>query len=379
MPRQAETTELVLPDPDLGEVEKSSEKEAWPTPVRRPHWNPFHLPRPITTRQWLYILIPQGLFAAIVDGLVNFGIACAMYRTQDPNDNTSRVTIWNLSHSTVAGDVGVTVIIQTVLSFVISSGMVHVDLRKGTIDPFVAAWPCPDFGAYKVEAPDKPTMQPGGFARWLHNRHGLGRGLHFFSGSDYNDVFDLSVSPKETLQRLFLSVFKGLVLSAIYFSFMWPITIAIIAPLYGGTGINMRRQYPWAAPIIKLIFGFTLGLLQNPVICCIAMGSEDSIRLHLREEQRKLWAIQEGITVPVTKGERAGRPSGSFDLTMPPPAAQSQEKQPIPRDVARLRQSVDGSRSASPARGNRLSVDVAALRQSLDEGSRPQTRAASPH
>lgn len=46
--------------------------------------------------------LPQTIGAAILDGAINFGIATAMYRSQE------HVTLWVLAENTIAGDMGVT-------------------------------------------------------------------------------------------------------------------------------------------------------------------------------------------------------------------------------------------------------------------------------
>lgn len=80
-----------------------------------------------------------------------------MYRTINEGDT---ITMWDISHNTIAGDVAVTVFIQVrlrssrpsqkmcspwsilqgILTFVIASGMVHVDQRKGKIAAFPYPW-----------------------------------------------------------------------------------------------------------------------------------------------------------------------------------------------------------------------------------------------
>lgn len=108
--------------------------------------------------------------------------------------------------------------------------------------------------------------------------------MHFFSGSHVNDVFDLRLGWKDRAVRLFWSVWKGApappalssvlvlfreslthpaawrhahapragsVLSALYFLVLWPITIAIIAPIWGGKDM----AHTWVPEAIKLVFG----------------------------------------------------------------------------------------------------------------------------
>lgn len=265
--------------------------------------NPLGLPAPLTWKQKLYVMGPQMIGAACIDGAANFGVACAMYRTIKPTDT---ITMWDIRHNTIAGDCAVTVFIQGILTFVISSGMVHVDMRTGKIAAFPYPWPDTQFAVVPGPDPDPSTQSWRQRLWWtFHQRHGLGRGLHFFSGSHVNDVFDLSLGWKERAVRLFWSVWKGSVLSALYFLVLWPITIAIIAPIWGGK--NMAHT--WVPEAIKLVFGFVLGFLQTPVCAMIALGSEDSVRDHRREvHDRNVREMEEAPPAMNTEMERVARP-----------------------------------------------------------------------
>lgn len=59
-------------------------------------FRPF--PLPLSTRQWLYILIPQTLGAGIISGGANFAIAFAMYHAQD------EVTMWVFHKVSLSSD-----------------------------------------------------------------------------------------------------------------------------------------------------------------------------------------------------------------------------------------------------------------------------------
>ncbi|KAM0790782.1 hypothetical protein ACM66B_004630 [Microbotryomycetes sp. NB124-2] len=268
---------------------------------RRVSWrNPLGLPEPLTTRQWLYIVGPQMIGAAIVDGLANFGIACAMYRTgADP------ISMWKLSESTVAGDLGVTVLIQGTLTFIIAGSMVHVDMRNGKPPAFPYPWPDTRFAVVDLGRPEDAKSRRGAVWRMFHQRHGIGRGLHFFSGSDVNDLFDFKVGFKRWVGRFVLTAIKGALLSALYFFVFWPIAIACVAPPYGG--VNMAHS--WTPPIIKLVFGFLLGLFMNPIVACIALGSEDAVRQHRREvHDKNVREIEEAAPATNTFAEKSVRP-----------------------------------------------------------------------
>ncbi|ORY88975.1 hypothetical protein BCR35DRAFT_300732 [Leucosporidium creatinivorum] len=275
-------------------------REGWPRkPTLRP-FNPLGLPSPLTTRQLVYIFGIQGLGAACIDGGANFAIAYAMYRT-----GTNSVTMWKLSENTVAGDLGVTVFIQGVLTFLIASSMVHVDMRNGKMEALPYPWPDTRFAVVDFAPAEEARTKRGRLWRLFHQRHGLGRGLHLFSGSAVNDLFDFkNLSFRDWIERLFWTVWMGATLSALFFLIFWPIAIACVAPKWGG--LNMAHT--WTAPIIKLVFGFLLGLFMNPIVACIALGSEDAVRDHRREvHDRHVQAMEAAPASPTTYAERAPR------------------------------------------------------------------------
>lgn len=161
------------------------------------------------------------------------------------------ITMWKLSENTVAGDLGVTVLIQGTLTYVIAGSMVHVDMRGGKIAAFPFPWPDTAFAVVDFDPPETAQTRHGRIWRLFHRRHGLGRGLHLLSGSDVNDLFNFSVGIQQWSYRLFWTVLAGLVLSALYFFVFWPIAIACVAPKWGG--VNMA--FSWTPPVIKAIFG----------------------------------------------------------------------------------------------------------------------------
>ena len=69
---------------------------------------------PLTSKQWVYILVLKFLGAGILDAVINFGIACAMYRGAN-----TRISVWQLQYNTIAGDSGLTVVIQVMLTWII--------------------------------------------------------------------------------------------------------------------------------------------------------------------------------------------------------------------------------------------------------------------
>lgn len=123
----------------------------------------------------------------------------------------------------------ITIFIQGVLTFCIASGMVHVDLRNNKISAFPYPWPDTAWGTAAKKDPNA-TRSP--LVRWwrkFNNDQGFSRGLHFFSGSDVNDIFDRRLTWRQFFRRLSWSLWKGSVLSVIYFFILWPISVAIVA------------------------------------------------------------------------------------------------------------------------------------------------------
>ncbi|KAI5477523.1 hypothetical protein MNV49_006310 [Pseudohyphozyma bogoriensis] len=201
------------------------------------------------------------LGAAIVDGGINFAIAYAMYHGQD------NVTMWDINHNTVAGDFGVTTFIQGILTMIIVSSMVHLDVRKGTlVKPLASPWPT-----------------------WVDES--AAEGEEVVKGSPTNDLLNFAATPSfgAFCQKLFWTVWKGAVISAIYFFPFWGITVAAVAPRWS----SRNMAHTWTPMIIKLVYGFTLGLLMNPIIALLAMGSVERVREQRVKDERVEPVMQE--------------------------------------------------------------------------------------
>jgi hypothetical protein len=96
------------------------------------------------------------------------------------------------------------------LTFLIASSMVHVDMRNGKIEAFPYPWPDTRFAVVDFAPPEQARTKRGKLWRMFHQRHGLGRGLHLFSGSAVNDLFDFkNLSVRDWIERLFWSVWMG--------------------------------------------------------------------------------------------------------------------------------------------------------------------------
>lgn len=192
-------------------------------------------------------------------------------------------------------------------------------------------------------------------------------------------------------------------MSALFWFIWWPISVAILAPIWGGK--NM--QGTWIPPLIKLIYAFTYALIQNvrslypllnptsfgscglvqqPIVACIALGSEDACREHVREEQYKRWQELSGLEstpnekvpptpTPVRSPTPSVNPTPRASIDLPPPRASL--------DFDHLRNDPTPRRSASIDRHTsrdvkRLSLEVPS--PTYTPRGRPQiTRSTSDH
>lgn len=77
------------------------------------------------------------------------------------------------------------------------------------IPAFPYPWPDTRFAIVDLGRPEDSVSRRGQLWRAFHQRHGLGRGLHFFSGSDVNDLFNFRVGFRTWVFRFVLTAIKG--------------------------------------------------------------------------------------------------------------------------------------------------------------------------
>ncbi|CBQ70588.1 conserved hypothetical protein [Sporisorium reilianum SRZ2] len=278
------------------------------------------VPGPLTFGygQWWYLVCGQSIVAALISGAINFGVAVALYHSQPT------INIWTFDRQTVAGDMGVTVIIQQIVSFVITSSLVHHDLYAGPIGPLRRPWPPllhlpstprPEghwLGARMPEdvQRDKAPCRMGrseGKSRkngwwWWFVRAVL-------TGSERNDLLAAGISWRQRLERLVWTAAQGFFLCCLTFWWYWPLAIAIVAPIYE----HRELAHTWVPMIIKLLFGAILSLLTNPLMALMAMGAESSVRRCYPEldmwgpfggrEDFAQWKVEHGVVDAAELGE----------------------------------------------------------------------------
>ncbi|KAF9437580.1 hypothetical protein BGZ76_000177 [Entomortierella beljakovae] len=189
----------------------------------------------VTTRHILYLVLMQGLGSMILDGLINFGIATAMYKTSN-----KPVHLWSFPN-TLAGDATVTVIVQQALTWILGRLSVQGDVGRGLI----AALRMPKNANFII--------------RW-------------FVGLNPDNILQQKTG-KETL---FFHVKRILVYMFVSWCFFWPLGIAALSGLRNNNrGVDTRGVggdfNNWPLPeVFKLIYGACMGM-TTPFVSYISL------------------------------------------------------------------------------------------------------------
>ncbi|PWN25567.1 hypothetical protein BDZ90DRAFT_234011 [Jaminaea rosea] len=279
-------------------------------------WRDWLIPGPIALGrgQFWYLLIGQSLIAAVISGAINFGVACATYNHYDPA--VTPIYFWKWFPVPLAGDMGVTIIVQQIFSMIITSTLVHNDLSKGPVAPLRRPWPplmhlpaTPNAqGSWlgvriKSDVKEGETLYMGKAERsGLVGRYGWWLMRSMFMGSERNDLLAPGITYRQRFERLLWTAFQGFCICLATWWWYWPISIAILAPIYAGRNIAGG----FIPALIKLIYGAVLSLLTNPIMALLAMGAESSVRRGYPEleiwrpfggeEDYDAWLAEQGLT-----------------------------------------------------------------------------------
>ncbi|KAI1387142.1 uncharacterized protein F4822DRAFT_275130 [Hypoxylon trugodes] len=184
-----------------------------------------------TAHQIFYIFILDGIGAMILSGAINFAIAYAMYNTQDTATRPIRLFSFP---NTLAGDGGVTIIIQSLVTWHIELFLVNRDLRKGGVHP--------------IGFISEPTNR---IIRWFmfldrpketHEVSSLVHWLSFFRSQ----------------------ILRALLVAVVSFPFIWGPSIGFLTLAGTREGNDWYYDKVWAPQMFKLIEGGVLGLLTTP-------------------------------------------------------------------------------------------------------------------
>lgn len=204
--------------------------------------------------------------------------------------------MWVFKQNTIAGDLGVTPIIQCLASMLITSTLVHTDLHHHAIQPLPFCYPhvehLPDprllfekkenlkrrtssstlngTPATAIADPEKPVVpdawagREGTFAYyyWMLVRF-------IFEGTEKNMLL-AKVGFANWFGRAVWTAAQGAAIGIVFGFPLWCLAIVILGPIYG-TG-NMGGK--WAPQAIKCVYGAVVGWVTNPVIAVLALGSQ---------------------------------------------------------------------------------------------------------
>ncbi|GJN73752.1 hypothetical protein PLICBS_007835 [Purpureocillium lilacinum] len=208
----------------------------------------------MTGHQWFYIFVLDGLGAMALSGGVNFGIAYAMYTTQDTEERPIR--LFGLPN-TLAGDAAVTIIVQCIITWFVEWALVAHDLNHRSVHPI--GW----------------VSVPSSSSRWQR----LLRWWFFLpiagSAGDEVDGSDASTPrPDEVVERVrvnspvavFQQALRGFLLAVPSFLVLWPISVGALTAVGRKEGADWVYADRWAPQVFKLVLGGVLGLLTTPLM-----------------------------------------------------------------------------------------------------------------
>jgi len=167
-----------------------------------------------------------------MDGGINFGVAAAMYINKN-------VTIWTIPY-TLAGDLGLTILIQTVITWFLLVTSTTNDLR---------------LGKYPALLPPKKKCCQNAFFMWFLINY---------------DLLEPKIKGKERLKRIGRMLLRCLLYSVFVFIIFWPITIGVLIGVWGNGLVWKGWFYP---QVFKLVVSGIIGFFETPVIAYIALVS----------------------------------------------------------------------------------------------------------
>ncbi|KAK1759610.1 hypothetical protein QBC47DRAFT_111896 [Echria macrotheca] len=226
------------PSPSPSSPSSSTRPATAPTPQT----SPVHLQRPttkLTTHQLFYIFILDGLGAAILSGGINFAIAYAMYTSP----SSSPILLWQLPN-TLAGDAAVTIILQSIITWLVELVLVNRDLSRGSVAPI------------GFIPPPSPS--------WIYLRRFLFLDRHHHEEHQNEGVGGMG-RIKGWVNFLASQVIRALVVAVGMFVLLWPASVGILMVLGEKAGGDWEFERVWTPEVFKLVLGAVLGLVETPV------------------------------------------------------------------------------------------------------------------
>ena len=200
--------------------------------------------------------------------------------------------MWVFSKNTIAGDLGVTPIVQCLASMLITSTLVHTDIHNSAIQPLPFVYPhvehLPDprtfFRKRQPEvSPEEKAEEPEEPRGWFMYYY-LMLMRFIFEGTEKNMML-ARIPVSSWFGRLAWTAAQGAAIGVIFGFPIWCLAIVILGPIYQNDNMGDK----WAPQVIKMVYGAIVGWVTNPVIAVLALGSQAESHLmvveHDDEEQ----------------------------------------------------------------------------------------------
>ncbi|KAK4666012.1 hypothetical protein QC763_407585 [Podospora pseudopauciseta] len=276
------TSNITTPKPDIETAIRpiSPPDNASLPPSTTITLSPPALPLPptnkLTTPQFIYLFLLDGLGALILSGGINFAIAYAMYTapqyTTSPGTNPDgtpqppdKITLWSFP-STLAGDAAVTIILQCLVTWLIELFLVNRDLKTGGVPPIGM------FGSSSLLSNNR-------LVRWLCSLPTtvpvVSSGGDEKGGRGRPEEVVVSVSPYPSSGAGILGwggfllgqAARSMLVAVVSFLIFWGPTVGLLiaAGKANGKG-DWEYDATWTPQVFKLVLGGVLGLVTTPVM-----------------------------------------------------------------------------------------------------------------
>lgn len=221
-------------------------------------------------KSWLFnfffIFVIHGVVSGIIAGGVEFAVAYGMYYK-----NSQPVLLWGFPN-TLSGDCALSLFIQVGVTWACEEILVGWDcyLENTPVLPF------------EIELPDETGHKL--FWRLFEVKHGIFREDRSFRS--YIRKQFVRYPNRTKLFNLFAWFVNKLIISmitaAMIWFWVWPVTMGILAGIGTKVGSHDYQFHGWAPQIMKLIYGFVLGLMSSP-LAIIVILLRDNWHLKYRE------------------------------------------------------------------------------------------------
>ncbi|KAK3381501.1 hypothetical protein B0H63DRAFT_206485 [Podospora didyma] len=191
----------------------------------------------MTGHQFFYIFVLDGLGAMVLSGGINFAIAYAMYTIPPPT--AAPIRLWQLPN-TLAGDGAVTIIIQSIITWLVELVLVNRDLSKGVVAPIGFIPPPP-----------------------LTTR--LSRAARWFLFLDRTTEAHEPGSAAHWAGFMFSQVVRAMVMAVLSFALLWGPSVGILMAFGTRSGGDWVYERTWTPQMYKLVLGGIQALLTTPL------------------------------------------------------------------------------------------------------------------